>query len=224
MNEQKVDRKTIVLFLCIAGFIGGLLISNITASKLYFVSIFGQDFTIPVGTSLFALTFICTDVISEVWGKHYSSLLVLAGFLARIGALIFLYFAVNIEGAGAPVWDSQEAYGNILSGSSRIILAGILTYPVSQLTDIYLFHYLKKRQQGKNLLWLRNTTSTFFSQLVDSAVFVFIAFGGLLETPVLINIIIGQVLVKWIIAMIDTPIVYMVRNVALDRKLFDFSG
>ena len=224
MKEEKIDRKTIVLFLCIAGFIGGLLISNITASKLYFVGIFGQNFAIPVGTSLFALTFICTDVISEVWGRHYSSMLIWSGFIARIGALAFLYFAVNIEGAGAPVWDNQEAYGSILSGSSRIILAGILTYPISQLTDIYLFHYLKKRQQGKNLLWLRNTTSTFISQLVDSTVFVFIAFGGLLETSVLINIIIGQVLIKWIIAMVDTPIVYMVRNIATSRKIFDFSG
>lgn len=224
MNEHKVDRKTIVLFLCIAGFIGGLLISNITASKLYFVNIFSQSFAIPVGTSLFALTFICTDVISEVWGRQYSSLLVLAGFIARIIALGFLYFAVNIEGAGAPVWDNQDAYASILSGSSRIILAGILTYPVSQLADIYLFHYFKKQQKGKNLLWFRNTASTFISQLIDSTVFILIAFGGLLEVDVLINIIIGQVIIKWIIAMVDTPVVYMVRNVALSRNLFDFKG
>jgi len=217
-------RKNFVLILLISSFIGALLISSITASKIYTINLLGFMVNVPVGTSLFAITFLSTDVISEVWGKKHAFLLVFSGFVSRIMTLLFLLFAVGVEGAGAPIWDNQVAYADILSGSSRIILAGILTYPVSQVVDILIFHTLKKRHEGKNRLWLRNNLSTIGSQLVDSTVFIAIAFGGILPIDVLINIIIGQVLIKWIIAMLDTPIVYMVRNFATKRNIFDFKG
>jgi len=217
-------RKLFVLFLLISSFIGALLVSSITASKLYTINIFDFAVNIPVGTSLFAITFLSTDVISEVWGKKHAMMLVFSGFLSRIATLVFLLFAVGVEGAGAPIWDNQLAYANVLSGSSRIILAGILTYPVSQVVDVLIFHYFKKKHEGKNRLWLRNNISTIGSQLVDSTVFVLIAFGGALPNNILFNIIIGQVVIKWLIAMIDTPFIYMLRNIATSRKLFDFKG
>lgn len=217
-------RKLFVFILCIGAFIGALLVSSITASKLYTISLLSKDIVIPVGTSLFAITFLCTDAVSEIWGKKHAMLLVFTGFIARIGTLLFLLFAVGVEGSGAPVWDNQLAYESVLSGSSRIILAGILTYPVSQVVDVLIFHYLKQRHKGKNRLWLRNNLSTLGSQLIDSTVFVLIAFGGLLTTDVIISIIIGQVIIKWMIAMLDTPFVYMVRNIATSRNLFDFKG
>lgn len=222
--RTKDGRKLFVLILLMSSFIGALLISSITASKLYYVSVLGYKVTIPVGTSLFAITFLSTDVISEVWGKTHAMLLVFSGFISRIASLLFLMFAVGVTGAGAPIWDNQEAYQLILSGSSRIILAGILTYPVSQTADVLIFHFLKKKHQGKNRLWLRNNLSTLGSQLIDSTVFVFIAFGGMLPTSVIINIITGQIVIKWLIAILDTPFVYMVRNIATSRKLFDFKG
>lgn len=222
--KTKEGIKLFVLVFLISSFIGALLVSSITASKLYYISIFGYKMTIPVGTSLFAITFLSTDVISEVWGKTHAMLLVFSGFISRIATLIFLMFAVGIDGAGAPIWDNQEAYQLILSGSSRIILAGILTYPVSQTADVLIFHFLKKRHKDKNRLWLRNNLSTLGSQLIDSSVFVFIAFGGILPTDVILNIIIGQIIIKWLIAVIDTPFVYIVRNIATSRKLFDFKG
>lgn len=222
--KTEEGRKLLVLFLLISSFIGALLVSSVTASKLYTLSLFGFDVNVPVGTSLFAVTFLSTDVISEVWGKKYSMLLVFSGFISRIATLLFLLFAVGVEGAGAPIWDNQLAYANILSGSSRIILAGILTYPVSQVVDVLIFHYLKKKHKGKNKLWLRNNLSTIGSQLVDSTIFILIAFGGILPNNVLFNIIIGQVIIKWLIAMLDTPFVYIVRNIATSRKLFDFKG
>ncbi len=222
--NTKEGRKNFVLILLISSFIGALLISSITASKLYSINLFGFLVNIPVGTSLFAITFLSTDVISEVWGKKHAMLLVFGGFVSRIMSLLFLLFAVGVEGAGAPIWDNQIAYSDILSGSSRIILAGILTYPVSQVVDVLIFHFLKKKHEGQNRLWLRNNLSTIGSQLVDSTVFIAIAFGGMLPVNVLINIIIGQVVIKWMIAMIDTPIVYMVRNFATKRRIFDFKG
>jgi uncharacterized integral membrane protein (TIGR00697 family) len=217
-----LDRKGIVLAACISMFVGALLISSITASKVYDINLFGFIITVPVGTSLFAFTFFATDVTSEVWGKKHSTMLVLCGFVMRILALVFLYVAVWIH--PSPFWENQAAYESVLTGSGRILLAGILTYPVSQLTDIFIFHSLKKRHGSRNLLWFRNISSTFFSQLVDSTVFILLAFGGVMPNAVLLTMVVGQICVKWFIAICDTPFVYMARNYALGRPILDFKG
>ena len=222
MIKNEFNREHMVLIGAVAVFIASLMIANITASKLYSISLFDWTIAIPVGTSLFALTFLATDVVSEVWGSRYSYALAFFGFVMRIFSLFFLLFAVDVIPIDS--WTNQEAYATILSGSSGILLAGIITYPISQFTDILIFHILKNKHKGKNLLWLRNIGSTFISQTVDSVVFVTIAFGAQLPMNIVISIIIGQIVIKWIVALLDTPFVYMVRNFAQKRKIFDFSG
>ena len=93
------SRKQIVLYVCIAVFIGTLVISSVTASKLWSVTLPIVDYmiVIPVGTTLFALTFLATDTIAEVWGKSYSLLVVWLGLAIRLLALAFFAFAVWIE-------------------------------------------------------------------------------------------------------------------------------
>lgn len=224
MNSSKPDRKEFVLYLCISIFIATLVISSITASKLWSMTLPLVDYVIviPVGTSLFALTFIATDVIAEVWGKAYSLTIVWLGLVIRLLALLFFAFAVFVE----PVsfWSNQEAYESVLAGSFKIIIAGIIAYLVSQLNDVFVYHHFKEKDVGKNRLWLRNNISTFSSQFLDSFLFIIIAFGGVLTVAQLISAIVGQVLVKWLIAAIDTPIVYMLRNYATNRNIFDFKG
>lgn len=217
-------RKMSVLMVCTGGFIGALIISSITSSKLYAINIFSLNVIVPVGTSMFTITFMCTDALTEVFSKTHAMILVFLGFLERIGTFLFLTFAIHVQGAGAPIWDNQDAYASVLGGSSRVVLAGILTYPISQMTDILIFNYFKKKHQGKNMLWFRNTLSTLTSQLVDSAVFITIAFGGILSFSVILNVIMGQIIVKWLVAVCDTPFVYMIRNYAQGRKLLDFKG
>ena len=225
MTEQaRPNRKQMVLYGCISVFIATLIITSVTASKLWSLTIpvIGYVIIVPVGTTLFALTFLATDTIAEVWGKAYSIAIVWLGLFMRLLALAFFAFAVWLE----PVyfWTDQEAYASTLGGSLRIIIAGVIAYLISQLNDVFVFHYFKTRDQGKNLLWKRNNISTFSSQFLDSFIFVIIAFGGVMTAAQLISTIIGQVLFKWLIAIIDTPFLYMLRNFATNRKLFDFSG
>lgn len=221
---DKPDRKQVVLYFCISIFIGALVISSVTASKLWHLTLPIVDYMIiiPVGTSLFAITFLATDAIAEVWGKAYSLTVVWLGLIIRVLALAFFAFAVWIE----PVsfWSNQEAYESTLGGSLRIIIAGIIAYLVSQLNDVFVFHYFKQKDVGKNLLWKRNNVSTFSSQFLDSFLFVIIAFGGVLTISQLISAIVGQVIIKWFIAMIDTPFIYMLRNYATNRNILDFKG
>ncbi len=224
MTEEYPSRKQLVLYSCIAVFIASLIISSVTAVKLWSLTIPVVNYmiVIPVGTSLFALTFLATDVIAEVWGKSYSMAVVIIGFVSRLLALGFFAFAVWVE----PVsfFANEAAYDTILSGSNRIIIAGIVAYLVSQTNDVFVFHYFKKRDEGKNRLWKRNNLSTFTSQFLDSFIFIMIAFVGVMTAPQLISAIIGQVVIKWLIALADTPFIYMLRNFATGRKLFDFTG
>lgn len=223
LELDRLSNKALWVFLgCVAFFIFSLVVSAITASKITEISVFGWAIAIPVGTSLFAITFISTDVISEVWGARIARKVVIMGLMIRISMALFLAYAVALE--PAPYWANQDAYQSILSSSSRILLAGILTYPVSQLADIWIFHRLKERQKGKDHLWIRNNVSTFSSQVIDSVLFIAIAFYGIFEPEVLVSMIIGQVAVKWFIALCDTPFVYFLRNLAVGRKWNDLRG
>ena len=222
--KETVERREWVLYGSISIFTACLIISAVTASKLWSVTlpIINYEIIIPVGTSLFAITFLATDVVAEVWGKKHSMMIVWTGLVARIIMLIFFAFAVNVT----PVsfWGGQEAYEAVLGGSTQIVIAGIIAYLVSQTNDVFVFHYFKDKDKGKNRLWKRNNISTFSSQFLDSFLFITIAFGATSTIAQLTSMIIGQVIVKWLIAIVDTPFLYILRNIALRKKLLDFTG
>lgn len=216
------DRSFWVFIGCVAFFVFSLIVSAITASKIAELDLLGLTVAIPIGTSLFAITFISTDVISEVWGARIARKVVVIGLFVRLAMIGFLAYAVAVP--GAPYWENQSAYSSVLGSSSRILLAGVITYPISQLADIWIFHAMKERDGNRNRLWLRNNVSTFSSQLIDSALFIMIAFWGVFELPILMSMILGQVIVKWLIALLDTPFVYMLRNLATGRRIGDFTS
>lgn len=105
----------------------------------------------------------------------------------------------------APFWQNQDAFVSVVGSTSRIIVASLAAYLVSQYHDVWLFHLLKRKTGGKHL-WLRNNASTAVSQLIDSVIFIVIAFYGVMPVWPLIF---GQWIVKMAIALIDTPLVYL---------------
>lgn len=191
------ERKAYTLLLSL--FIGGLVVAAVISSKI--IMIFGL--TVPAGVLAYSLTFVVSDVISEVWGKELANEAVTCGFVSLIFITGLAWLAVYWP--AAPFWQNQDAYAGVLGSTPRIVAASLLAYIVSQKHDIWLFHLLKDRMDGK-YLWLRNNLSTMFSQLIDSTIFVTVAFYGVLPVG---EIIIGQWLVKLMIAACDTPVVYM---------------
>jgi len=179
-------------------FTGSLVIAAVLAAKLVVVG----PFIVPAGVLAFSLTFLCTDIIAEVYGKKAAHQLVLAGFIALIATLVLI--RISLIWPEASFWKGQEAFESILGTSERIIIASIVAYLVSQNADVWVFSKLRGVTNGR-FLWLRNNVSTILSQLLDSIVFVLIAFYGSL--PVF-EIIIGQWAVKTLIALLDTPFVY----------------
>jgi uncharacterized integral membrane protein (TIGR00697 family) len=183
-------------------FISCLLVSNIIAGKLF---VLGR-FVLPVAVFAYPVTFVITDTVSEVWGKKEANSIVWLGLIMNLVMTAFLYLGRVLP--PAPFWEHQAAYEAILGMVPRIVAASMVAYLVSQLHDVQAFLFWRRVTKGRHL-WLRNNLSTMASQLLDSVIFITIAFAGTVEGTVLINMIGSQYLVKLILALADTPFCYL---------------
>ncbi len=195
----------------LASFVGCLVISQVLASKIAAFELKGIGLiSFPAGVVAYAATFAITDVISETWGKNFAKRAVWAGFIVNIIVLFLIILAHLLP--SAPFWDGKEAWTKVVISSARITLASLIAYLISQMNDVWLFHLIRNRT-GEKFLWLRNNTATFISQLLDTTVFITLAFYG---TMPIFKLILGMLIVKWMIALLDTPFVYL--GVMLCRK------
>ncbi len=196
ISTSNSDKALIVI---ISIFIGSMTISSVLANKI--IGVFG--IFVPAGVLAYSITFICTDVISEVWGKETAQQTIMGGFIALLTVLFLVQAAIVWQ--PAPFWKEDAAFGSILGSTSRIIIASFTAYLISQFHDIHTFHLFKRWTGGRHL-WLRNTVSTAISQLIDSVLFITIAFYGTMPVAPLIF---GQWVIKFAIAVLDTPIIYL---------------
>lgn len=194
-----MDKDNSLSFILLASlFSGSLVIASVISSKI--ITIGGV--VLPAGILAYCITFVASDVISEVWGKEKARQVVLGGFAALVVCLGLIHLA--LAWPGAVFWDNNEAYASVLGAAPRIIIASLIAYLVSQNHDVWAFHFWKRVFNGRHL-WIRNNLSTASSQIIDSAIFISIAFYGIMP---IMPLIIGQVVIKIIIAFMDTPVVY----------------
>ena len=197
-GELPISRDALAFGLLAAVFSGALAIAAVLANKVAMV--FGL--VVPAGVVAYALTFPVTDMASEVWGKKAAGWIVLAGFIALL--VTYALIQTALLAPAAPFYSHAEEFKTVVGATRRVILASFLAYLVSQTSDVWLFHLLKRLFKGRHL-WIRNNASTMISQLLDSAVFCTAAFYG--QIPVL-PLILGQWVIKMIVAAADTPLVY----------------
>ena len=197
-----------------AGF--AIVIANIQVLKT--VQIFGLVATL--GNIVYGTTFLTTDILSELYGKHDSRKAVWIGFFTMISMTILMQVSLLFIPDESDF--AQQSLKTIFGVMPRIMAASLVAYLISQNHDIWAFHFWKRSTGGK-YLWLRNNLSTMVSQLIDSGVFCTIAFTGLFSWPVFWQILLTTYLFKLIVAALDTPFVYWAR--ALERRglvnLFD---
>ncbi|MBU9719958.1 MULTISPECIES: queuosine precursor transporter [Bacillaceae] len=196
------ESKQFKLILLCALFFTALLVSNVISAKLFSIG----SIVLTAGIITYPLTFLITDSISEVYGKATAKRVVIYGLLSNVMMIGFFYFAITLPPAG--YWPMQAEFEAILGAVPRMVAASLIAYSISQLWDVHLFHKLKEMTKGKHL-WLRNNGSTLTSQLVDSCIFVFIAFYGTMPLPALFAMIGTQYLVKIGFALADTPFIYL---------------
>ena len=192
-------------------FVGLLILSNVLAVKLFSI---GDWVVLPAAVIIYVFTYPILDVITEAYGKEAARRTVLTGFLAQILAIGFIWIAIKLP--AAPYYENQQSFELIFTAGFRVTVASLIAYLVSQNLDVTIFDKLKKRH-GKKKLWIRNNLSTMASQLVDTAIFISIAFYGTMPLGVLIGMIFSQYIFKFFVAILDTPIVYAL--VAICRRI-----
>lgn len=208
------------LYLILAGlFIAALVSCNLIFQKFFSWSPFGlYTFEISVGIIPYPITFLVTDIISEIYGRKKANQVVMAGLFASVFVLGIVMVAESVAATSwSPVDDGtfSEVFG--LTGVA--VGASMLAYLLAQFIDIRVFHFWKRLTKGKHL-WLRNNGSTFSSQLVDTAtVLGLLCSVGAIEWDKFGILLLNGFLFKVLMAMIDTPILYM--TTAYIRKRFN---
>lgn len=183
-----------------AVFVMSLLVANIVGGKV--VNIIGL--TVPAAVVSYAITFLCTDIINELWGKKEANKTVKLGLVIQLFSLALILIAIALPPAKFAE-DYNSMFKVVLGQNARMVVASLIAYLVSQANDVFLFNYLKKFTKGKHK-WIRNNASTLTSQIIDTAIFITIAFYG--QVPNLLWMIISQYIIKSILALLDTPFFY----------------
>ncbi len=180
-----------------------LLVANLFASKLSLVFGFTTSLAIP----LYAAIFLATDTLAEHFGKKEAFKAVWLGFLAQVCLAAFGFMLARATPLDMPATKAvSDALSTVFGFIPRIVAGSFIAYLVSQNFDVWFYHWLKRRTDGKHL-WLRNCISTTISQGIDTCVFLLIAFLGAI--PHLGAFILTTWLIKIAIALIDTPFIYV---------------
>ncbi|HRZ78067.1 MAG TPA: queuosine precursor transporter, partial [Bacteroidales bacterium] len=176
------------------------------------LELFGLAATL--GNVVYATTFLVTDILSEKYGRKEANRAVWIGFFSLISMTLLMNLSLLFQ----PMDDeysrnAHESLSLIFGVMPRIVLASLTAYFISQRHDVWAFHFWMRLFPGRGKLWIRNNLSTMVSQLIDSLIFTFIAFYGVFEWPVLMEILLTTYLLKWIVAAMDTPFVYLATKI-----------
>ncbi len=197
-----MDSKLMVLLSVFVGLIIGM---NLLGGKI--VNFFGV--AVSVGIFMVPITFLITDIVAEVYGKKTVQWFIYGGVITLLMILAFIWLFVTLEPHARYTFNKE--YITIFGLSTRIIIASIVAFMISQMHDIFAFEYWKKKTNGKKL-WLRNNLSTIVSQMLDTIIFMFIAFYQItpkFTAAFIISLAIPYYLFKVLFAIIDTPLVYL---------------
>ncbi|MFW6277587.1 MAG: queuosine precursor transporter [Prolixibacteraceae bacterium] len=215
-----MKNKVSVLFM-LAGilFAASLLISNIIASKIMMLG----PWAVPAGVLVFPLAYILNDVITEVWGFSKARLIIWTGFAVNLLAVFF--FSLGIAMPAAPFYEGQSAFAVVLGNTPRIVAASLLAYLAGSFLNAWIMSRFKVMTRGKGFSG-RAVVSTLLGEGVDSAIFITVAFAGIVPIHALLTMIVTQALVKTAFEIIVLPVtVWTVKKVKETEGIdtFDYS-
>ena len=180
-----------------------IIICNIQTVKMAEI----LNFTTSLGNIAYASIFFATDIINEKYGFEENRKI--NNFSLIIMIVFTIFMTLFLQFKPSSVDESQNALIQIFSVMPRITIASLTAYYLSQLTDAHLYRYLKQKY---NKLWISNNGSTIISQIIDSIIFVIIAFAGTMPIAIIGEIIITMILFKIVIAFLDTPFMYLINS------------
>lgn len=199
-----------------------LLLANLFGPKL--TIIFGMQTS--MGVILYSSIYFATDLLSERYGRREANRAVLIGFFVSIFIILMISVGLMYLPSSNPktavfAQDVHEATQVLFDFTPRFILGSLLAYLISQNFDVWMFHYLKQKTNGKHL-WLRNNVSTLCSQAIDTLIYGLVVWWGIVELEVAIGLALVKYFFKVLIALLDTPFIYWARTWDVSNK--DFVG
>lgn len=195
-------------------FVTTLIISNIIAVKLVHVA----GLVLPAAVVLFPIAYIFGDILTEVYGYGNARKVIWIGFFCNLVAVTAIWVggllpAASFWTAGAftNAAQSQQAYNAILGFAPRLLVASFIAYLVGEFLNSFVMAKLKLRTQGR-YLWVRTISSTIIGEGADSAVFISVAFWGILAPGSITTAIVSQWLFKVVYEVLATPLTYLIVN------------
>ena len=190
------------------------IIANIQVTKN--IILFGFEATL--GNCVYATAFLATDIISEWYGRQDAKKAVWMGLFSMLSMTVLMQLAILFVPSPSDMMNPSLI--NLFSFMPRIATASIVAYLISNLHDVWSFNFWKTKTHGKHL-WLRNNASTMVSQLIDSVIFTLGAFYGVYHGRVLVEIILTTYLLKWLVAVFDTGMIYLAGRWVRQGKIKD---
>ena len=224
MNPEKRKLAAKIYLYLAALFITSLVVSNLIFQKFFYWypfdgKIFGSRlFELSVGILPYPITFLITDLISEIYGKIAANRVVTAGIFASFFSMGILLIADYVPAMESSPVDNAT-FTQVFSLSPLAVLASMIAYLLAQFVDIRIYHFWKKLTNGK-MLWLRNNFSTFASQFLDTfSVVCLLSVFGVLPWDLFFGLVLSGFIFKVIVALLDTPLLYLL--VWMCKKKFD---
>ncbi|WP_227353344.1 queuosine precursor transporter [Haladaptatus salinisoli] len=203
-------------------FVTALVTAQLTAAKVleftipFSLPVTGNALVLPGAALAYALTFFASDCYAELFGKRAAQRLVNVAFVMNFVMLALVWSTIAAPAARSSVDPAQ--FRTVLGASTNIVVGSLLAYLVSQNWDVIAFHKIRELTDGAHL-WARNIGSTASSQAIDTVIFVGVAFfvmpqyvgiGPKLPADIILSLVVGQYILKLLIAVLDTPLVYAV--------------
>ncbi|MBU2940016.1 queuosine precursor transporter [Lacinutrix sp. C3R15] len=204
-------------------FITSLVVSNLIFQKFFYwypfnIEVFGVKlFELSVGILPYPITFLITDLISEIYGKKRANQVVIAGIFASFFSMLIVFVGNIVPATNwSPVND--KLFTTVFGSTVIAVFASMMAYLFAQFVDIQIYHFWKRLTNGKHL-WLRNNFSTFFSQFVDTfTILILLCSFNIIAWNKFAGLLVAGFVFKVLIAVFDTPFLYL--SVYLFRKRF----
>jgi uncharacterized integral membrane protein (TIGR00697 family) len=195
-----------------------LLLANLQGPKL--TEIFGLQTS--MGVILYSSIYFATDLLSERYGKLEATRAVMIGFTVSIIIIVMISISLIYLPASAPETASlalsmHEATATLFNFTPRFVLGSLLAYLLSQRFDVWVFHAIKEKTNGRHL-WLRNNISTMLSQAIDTIVYGVVVWWGVVDLTTAMQLALAKYLFKILIALLDTPFIYLARGWDVEDK------
>ncbi|RMH03828.1 MAG: VUT family protein [Planctomycetota bacterium] len=219
MTGDPRERSEAVYLLLAGLFLGSLIVCNLVANKFLTVDLGFKTFVLSAGALPYPLTFLVTDLLSEIYGRRRADRVVQVGFVVSLFVLGVLWLGSRFPAVEGSIVD-DATYERVFHSAWRVMAASMTAYLAAQFADIRLFHFWKRLTGGRHL-WLRNNGSTLVSQFLDSSLVVLVLFAGVWSGERIVDTVLDLWLFKALVALADTPFFYLgtwlLRPFALER-------